>query len=86
MNLKKSYQKRLILRDTNGKGFDVSRFTFSLRQSDTTVTSTEYRKRKIIKATVVQKDKVLDCLDVPETSFVYQMNNACCKSYTLESV
>ena len=50
------------------------------------VTSTEYRKRKIIKATVVQKDKVLDCLDVPESSFVYQMNNACCKSYTLESV
>ena len=57
MNLKKSYQKRLILRDTNGKGFDISRFTFSLRQSDTTVTSTEYRKRKIIKATAVQKDK-----------------------------
>ena len=41
MNSKKGYQKRLLLRGTNEKDFDALRFTFSLRQSDTTVTSTE---------------------------------------------
>ena len=41
MNSKKSYQQRLILRDTNQKGLNVSRFTISLRQSDNTVISTE---------------------------------------------
>ena len=41
MNSKKKLLKRLILRDTNEKGFDVSRFTISLRQWHTTVTSTE---------------------------------------------
>ena len=34
----------------------------------------------------MQKDEVLDCLDIVESNFVYQMNNACYKSYTLESV
>ena len=64
----------------------MSRFTISLRLSNTTVTSTENETGKIIKATAVQKDEVLDCLDIVESNFVYQMNNACYKSYTLESV
>ena len=34
-----------------------------------TVTSTENEKRKIVKATSVQKD-VLDCLDIVEGNFV----------------
>ena len=76
MNSKKSCQKMSLLRDTKEKGFDVSRFTISLHQSDTTVTSTENRSRKIIKATAVQKDEVLDCLDIVDSNLVYQMNNA----------
>ena len=40
-------------------------------QSDTTVTLTENRRRKIIKTTAVQKDEVLDCLDTVEiNSFI----------------
>ena len=34
----------------------------------------------------MQKDEVLDSLDIVESNFVYQMNNVCCKSYTLKSV
>ena len=34
----------------------------------------------------MQKEEVLDCVDIVESDFVYQMNNACYKSYTLESV
>ena len=41
MNYKKSYQKRLIQRDANEKGLDVSRYIICQRWSDTTVTSTE---------------------------------------------
>ena len=74
------------MRDTTEKGFDVSRFTISLRQSNTTVTSTENERRKIVKATAVQKDEVLDCFDIVESNFVYQMNNGCYKSYILEPV
>ena len=55
MYSKKCYQKRLMLRDTNEKDFDVSRFAIFLSQSDTTVTSTENGRRKIIKVTAVQR-------------------------------
>ena len=41
---------------------------------------------KIIIITAVQKEAVLDCVDIVESSFLYQMSNACCESYTLESV
>ena len=34
----------------------------------------------------MQKEAVLDCVDIVESSFLYQMSNACCESYTLESV
>ena len=34
----------------------------------------------------VQKEEVLDCVDIVKSNFVYQMNNACYKRYTLESV
>ena len=85
MNSKTSCQKGLILHDINEKGFDVSRCTISLCQSDTTVTSTENGRQKITKATAVLKNEVLDCLDIVESNFIYQMNNACYKSYTLES-
>lgn len=61
-------------------------FTISLHQSDTTITSTENRRQKLIKATTVQKDEVLDCWDRVESNSVYQMNNACYKSYTIESI
>ena len=53
MNSIKSYQKRLVLRDTNEKGFDIWRFTISLHQSNITVTSIENGRQKIIKATIV---------------------------------
>ena len=29
---------------------------------------------------------MLDCIDIVESSFVYQMNNACYKRYTIESI
>ena len=48
-----------------------------------TVTSTENGRRKIIEAAAVRKDQVLDRLDLVESNFVYHMNNACYKSYTL---
>ena len=72
----------LILRDTNEKGFDILKFTISLRQSYTTVTSTESWWWKIIKTTAARKE-VLDCIDIVESNFIYQINNACYKSYTL---
>ena len=53
MNSIKSYQNRLVLRDTNEKGFDIWRFTISLHQSNITVTSIENGRQKIIKATIV---------------------------------
>ena len=34
----------------------------------------------------MQKEEVLDCVDIVETNFVYQMNNACHESNSLESV
>ena len=83
---KKKLTKVIILQDTNEKGFDVSRFTISLCQSDTTVTWTENWRWKMLKTTAVQKEVVLDCVDIFESNFIYQMNNACYKSYTLESV
>ena len=73
----------LILRDTNEKGFDILKFTISLRQSYTTVTSTECWWWTIIKTTAVQKEEVLDCVDIVESNFTCQTNNACYKSYTL---
>ena len=45
-------------------------------QSDITVKSTENGRRTIIKATVVQKDEVLNCSNLVESNFVYQMNNS----------
>ena len=46
----------------------------------------EVKNYKIIITTAVQKEAVLDCVDIVESSFLYQMSNACCESYTLESV
>ena len=40
----------------------------------------------MIKATAVQKDGALDCLDIVEGNLVYQMNNSCYKIYTFEQV
>ena len=40
----------------------------------------------MMKTTTVQKEQVLDCADIVEIIFVYQMNNACYKCYTLECV
>ena len=40
----------------------------------------------MIKITAVQKEEVLDCVDIVESNFVYQMNNACYRSYCLESI
>ena len=37
----------------------------------------------MIKTKVVQKEEVLDCADIVESHFIYQMNNTCHKSYTL---
>ena len=54
-NSKNKYQKRLVLRDTNEKSFDVSRCIICQHQSDTTVTSTENGRRKIIEAAAVAK-------------------------------
>ena len=71
---KKKLLKSLILRDTNKKCFDVSRFTISLRQS--------YWRWKIIKTTAVQKEEVLDYIDKVESNSVHQMNNECYKSYS----
>ena len=34
----------------------------------------------------MQKEAVLDCVDIVESSFAYQMSNVCYESYTLESV
>ena len=34
----------------------------------------------------MQKEKVLDCVDINEINFVYQISNVCYKRYTLESV
>ena len=76
-----SYHKWLILRETNEKGLDNPKCVIY----QGTVTSTENEKRKIVKATSVQKD-VVDCLDIVEGNFVYQMKNASYKSCTLEAV
>ena len=67
------------------KGFDVSILLF-LCPSHVPVTSTENWRWKIIKTMAVQKEEVLDCVDIVKSNFVYQMNNACYKRYTLESV
>ena len=83
---KKGYYKRLILHNTNDKGFDILRFTISPHQSYITVTSTKNWRRKVIKPAAMQKEEVLDCVDIVETNFVYQMNNACHESNSLESV
>ena len=40
----------------------------------------------MLKTTAVQKKVVLDCVDIFESNFIYQMNNSCYKSYTVESV
>ena len=40
----------------------------------------------MIKTTAVEKEEVLECADIVESNFFYQMNKACYKSYTLESV
>ena len=34
----------------------------------------------------MQKEEVLDCIDIVESNFVYQMNNACYKRYTIGSI
>ena len=34
----------------------------------------------------MQKEELLDCVDVVKSNFVYQINNASQKSYALESV
>ena len=65
------------------KSFNVSECIICQRQLDTTVTSTENGRQKIIEAAAVQKDQVLDRLDLVESNFVYHMNNASYKSYTL---
>ena len=38
----------------------------------------------MIKKPAVQE--VLDCVDIVESNFVYQMNNACYRIYCLESI
>ena len=38
----------------------------------------------MIKKPAVQE--VLDCVDIVESNFVYQMNNACYRSHSLESI
>ena len=72
-----------MMRDINEKSFDVSKCIICYRQSDATVPSTENGRRKIIEAAAVRKDQVLDRLDLVESNFVYHMNNAYYKSYTL---
>ena len=40
----------------------------------------------MIKTTAVEKEEVLECVDIVESNFFYQMNKARYKSYILESV
>ena len=41
----------------------------------------------MIKTTTLQKEEVLlDCADIFESNFIYQMNNAYYESYTLECI
>ena len=75
--LKKGYQKRLILRATNEKGFHVSILFPSASQITQWNKQKKGGKKKTIKATAVQKNEVLDCLDIVESNFVSQMNYAC---------
>ena len=71
MNSKKKYEKRLTIRGMNEKSFDVSKCIIICQcQSDTTVTSTENGRPKIIEAAAVQKDQVFDRLDLVESNFV----------------
>ena len=84
MNLKKIYQKRLILWDTNEKSFDVWRCILWQRHLDTTVTSTEKGRWKIIETAAVWKHQVLDRLDLVESNFVYHMNK-CAKRPSVRS-
>ena len=63
MNSKKSYQKILIIQDTNEKSFDLLKCIIFQRQLDTTVSFIENGRRKIIEAAAVRKDQVLDRLD-----------------------
>ena len=65
------------------KSFNVSKCIICQHQLDTTVTSTENGRQKIIEAAAVQKDQVLDRLDLVESNFAHHMNNASYKSYTL---
>ena len=58
MNSKKSYQKILIIQDTNEKSFDLLKCIIFQRQLDTTVSFIENGRRKIIEAAAVRKDQV----------------------------
>ena len=58
MNSKKSYQKMLIIRDTNEKSFDLLKCIICHRQLDTTVSLIENGRWKIIEAAAVRKDQV----------------------------
>ena len=58
MWIQKNYQKRLVLQDTNEKGFDVSRCIICQHQSDTTVTSIENGRCQLIEVAAVWKDEV----------------------------
>ena len=53
MNSKKSYQKMLIIRDTNEKSFDLLKCIICHRQLDTTVSLIENGRQKIIEAAAV---------------------------------
>ena len=58
MNSKKSYQKMLIIQDTNEKSFDLLKCIIFQCQLDTTVSFIENGRRKIIEAAAVRKDQV----------------------------
>ena len=62
------------------KRFWCFRFYDLTRTSHITVTSTWNGRCKIIEGATVQKDKVLDHLDLVETNFDYLMKNPCCQS------
>ena len=64
----------------NEKRFDVSRRIICRHQSDTTSTSTENGRQKIIEAAAVRKDEVLNRLNLIESNFVYHRKNVCYKS------
>ena len=65
------------------KIFDASRCIICQRHSDTTFTSTENERWKIIEAASVRKDHGVRSFGFSWMWFVYHVNNACYKSYTL---